>query len=69
MLAVKAKFDGKKVVLPKGIHAPQFKAGKVIVVFTEPPKDSKEKKQWMKAQESSFSKIWDNDEDAVYDNL
>lgn len=24
---------------------------------------------WAKAQESSFAKVWDNDEDAVYDEL
>jgi hypothetical protein len=28
-----------------------------------------ESRAWLKAQEESFAKAWDNDEDAVYDEL
>lgn len=67
MIAVKARFDGKKIVLPQEVHdAPP---GEVIVIFADSPDDRAEKKAWMKAQESAFAKAWDNDEDAVYDSL
>lgn len=28
-----------------------------------------EKYAWQSAQEQAFSKVWDNDEDAIYDDL
>jgi len=42
MLAVKARFDGKKVVLPQ---IPKHPAGAVIVVFTDQEAD-KEREDW-----------------------
>ena len=42
MLAVKARFDGKKVVLPE---VPRHPAGTVIVVFTDQDAD-KEREDW-----------------------
>ncbi len=67
MIAVKTSFDGKKIVLPKELrgHAP----GEVILIMENADDIGQEKKCWAQAQESSFAKVWDNDEDAVYDNL
>jgi hypothetical protein len=67
MLAVKAVFDGSKIVLPErlGNVAP----GEVIVIFEAPSNIDQETAEWMKLQEESFAKAWDNDEDSVYDAL
>jgi hypothetical protein len=66
MVAIRAKFDGEKIVLPDELRGcpPQ----EVIVVY-EATEASLEQVAWLKAQESSFSKAWDNDEDAVYDQV
>ena len=65
MLAIKARFDGKKIVLPTATrNAPP---GEVIVVFTEA--GERENKAWLKAQEAAFRRVWENDEDAIYDTL
>jgi hypothetical protein len=64
MVAVKARFDGEKIIVPKELRgAPP---GEVLVVF-EPARE--DDFAWLKAQEQSFAKVWDNDEDAVYDSL
>jgi hypothetical protein len=67
MLAVKARFDGRKVVLPR--RRPKASPGTVLVIFSEARDNSREKRAWLKAQEKTFAKVWDNDEDAVYDNM
>jgi len=68
MLAVKAIYDGKRVVLPEDVAA-QLPVGEVIVVFGTPHVASDEVADWRRAQESSFAGAWDNDADAVYDTL
>jgi hypothetical protein len=68
MLAIKARYDGKKVVLPDEISA-AIPPGEVIVVFGAARVTDDEIADWEKAQEASFAKAWDNDEDAVYDAL
>lgn len=67
MLAVKAHYDGKKVILPK--HIKVKAAADVLVIFSDP--DSKEDGAELlaKAQEAAFAKVWDNEEDAIYDSL
>ena len=67
MVAIKAHFDGKKVILPE-----EFRTGpprEVLVVFEEPAPEAAEQRLWLKAQESAFAKVWDNDEDSIYDSL
>lgn len=65
MLASKARFDGRKIILPRATrNAPP---GEVIVVFTEA--QERENKAWLKAQEAAFARVWDNEEDAIYDTL
>jgi hypothetical protein len=64
MVAIKAQFDGEKIVLPDELRGcpPQ----EVIVVY-EASEAELENDPWLKAQEASFARVWDNDEDAVYD--
>lgn len=67
MLAIKARFDGSKIVLPEELG--NITPGEVIVVFEAPLSIDHEKAEWMKIQEQSLAKAWDNDEDSVYDAL
>ena len=67
MLAIKAVYDGSKIVLPESLA--NVAPGEVIVVFDASKSDSQETAEWMKLQEESFAKAWDNDEDSVYDAL
>jgi hypothetical protein len=66
MIPIKATFDGEKIVLPDALRGlpPQ----EVIVIYESVPIDAEEQ-AWLKVQEASFAKAWDNDEDAVYDSL
>jgi hypothetical protein len=67
MVAIKAHFDGKKIVLPK-----EYRKGpprEVLVILEGSSPELSEKNLWLKAQEAAFTKVWDNDEDAVYDSL
>ena len=66
MFVVKAQFDGARIILPKNL--PDARPGEVIVIFDDAAK-SAEREAWMKAQEVAFARVWDNDEDAVYDSL
>lgn len=67
MLAIKARYDGRRIVLPS--RRPKVRPGAVLVLFSAPGGKDAERRAWLKAQERSFAKIWDNDEDAVYDRL
>ena len=66
MVAIKAKFDGEKIVIPDALRglAPQ----EVILIYGA-DENALEGQAWLKAQEESFAKAWDNDEDAVYDQI
>lgn len=66
MLAVKATFDGERIVLPDELRG--VPPGKVIVIF-EDAADAEDRALWLKAQEAAFDKAWDNPEDEVYDRL
>ena len=66
MLAMKAQFDGKRVLLPT---VPPVHECPVIVIFEEKNEGDRERAAWMATQESTLSKVWLNEEDAVYDNL
>jgi hypothetical protein len=41
----------------------------VIIIFEEATDSAKEKLSWIKAQEKTFAKAWNNTEDAAYDSL
>ena len=65
MLAIRGTYDGKI------IHFPEETKGippcNVIVLFEED--DTAEDAGWLKMQEQSFAKAWDDKEDSVYDKL
>jgi len=66
VLAVKATFDGERIVLPEEVRgAPP---GRVIVIF-EGAGDVEDRALWLKAQETALAKFWDNPEDEVYDHM
>ena len=67
MLAIKAVYDGNKIVLPERLD--NVAPGEVIVVFDASVIDTRETSEWVKLQEEAFAKAWDNDEDSVYDAL
>lgn len=67
MLAIKATFDGRKVILPDGMVGAT--PGDVVVLFGALDPDQQEGLLWMKLQEEAFAKVWDNDEDAIYDKM
>lgn len=67
MRAVKATFDGEKVILPDGLS--DIPAGEVIVVFHLDDDRGEDALDWLKAQEEAFARAWSDDEDSVYDAL
>jgi hypothetical protein len=67
MVAIKARFDGKKIVIPAQIRGGPPR--EVLLVFDDLPKSKTDSQLWLKAQEEAFAKVWDNPEDAVYDSL
>lgn len=66
MLAVKATFDGQRIILPENMRG--VSPGNVIVIF-EDVADAEDRGLWLKAQEYAFAKAWDNSEDEVYDRM
>ncbi len=68
MLAVKAMFDGERVVLPEQVRG--VRPGRVIVIFENAvgPEDE-DRELWLKAQQDAFTRAWDNPEDEVYDRM
>jgi TusA-related sulfurtransferase len=67
MRVIKAKFDGKTIKLPKQLK--QIAPGEVLIIFDSAPAANGDRSSWLKAQELAFAKVWDNDEDAIYDTL
>jgi hypothetical protein len=65
MVAIKTQFDGEKIILPRDLRGlpPQ----EVILIYQASETASDE--GWLKAQEASFAKAWDNDHDDDYDQL
>ena len=67
MHAVKAHFDGKTIKMPKDLSP--ARSAEVLVIFPDPPEEQADAQLWLDAQQTAFAKVWDNDEDAVYDSL
>ncbi len=65
MYAMKATFDGCKVVMPT---IPPVHKCSVIIIFEEKNADM-ERQDWQDIQNVSLSNVWLNEEDAVYDTL
>jgi hypothetical protein len=67
MKAIKAHYDGHVVVPEEPINLPVNTPVRVLVPETD---DSVEiTKGFASLSETSFSRIWDNDDDAAYDKL
>jgi len=66
MVAIKAQYDGHRVILPD--EMPGIAPGEVILIFEENG-NGVEASTWLKAQESAFAKAWNNEDDAEYDKL
>jgi TusA-related sulfurtransferase len=67
MQAIKTHFNGKTIKVPKELrNAPP---GEVLVIIQERRPEADDFVSWLKAQEMAFAKVWENDEDAVYDSL
>ncbi len=62
MKTIKAHFDGKRVILPDDIG--ETEPGEIILVF-----GALGELAWIQAQGQSLAKVWDNEEDGVYDSL
>ena len=68
MIAVRATFDGKQIVLPEGIDPPPI--GEVFVMFEDAElSDEQERAMWREASKEPLRKVWDNPHDAIYDDL
>ncbi|MHC5057727.1 MAG: hypothetical protein ACYTKD_23905 [Planctomycetota bacterium] len=67
MRAIKARFDGRKIILPDDARGEP--PGEVIVVFREGEGAAGEDALWLAAQERAFAQAWENEDDAVYDSL
>jgi hypothetical protein len=67
MVVIRAKYDGTRVIIPESARG--YPAGDVLVIFQNGESVQSEKQDWMIAGESALGRVWDNDEDAIYDNL
>ncbi len=67
MRAIKAHFDGKSIKLPK--QRKQLAPGEVLVIFNSAASTEEDRASWLKAQAAAFAKVWNNDEDSIYDTL
>ena len=67
MRAVKAKYDGRNIILPEDARGEP--PGEVIVVFQEGARAAGEDALWLAAQERALAEVWENEDDAVYDSL
>lgn len=65
MLAIRARYDGKEILVPK--NAQRIPPCDVIVLFEDDK--SGENGDWLKMQEQSLEKAWDDKEDAIYDQI
>ena len=65
MRAIKAHFDGKNVVVPPDVEG--LPPGEVLLIFNDSPTGADA--AWLRTQEQAFAKVWDNEEDAAYDQL
>jgi hypothetical protein len=68
LTTVPAHFDGTQIKLDVDIALkPQTRL--LVTILGEGASDEELTWSAMKISESSFSRVWDNEEDAVYDNL
>jgi len=66
MVAIKTTFDGERIVLPEALRG---RPPQEVIIVCETNESEATDSSWLKAQEQTFAKAWDNDEDAAYDSL
>jgi len=62
---VRVFYDGEKIILPKGFHHKQGQG--LLLFFTD--EDDREAWEATLISMPAMTETWDNEEDAVYDNL
>ncbi len=68
VIAVKAKFDGKNVILPEGFTPPS--ARQVLVVFDDEIDEWDTNDQdYLASAEQTLRKVWENPDDEVFNTL
>jgi hypothetical protein len=67
MKAIKAHYDGHAIVPEEPVNLPANTPVRVLV--PEADDAAVITKEFAQLSETSFSRIWDNDEDAAYDKL
>ncbi len=68
VIAVKAKFDGKNVILPEGFDPPS--ARQVLVVFDDEADEwDTTDREYLEAAEQALRKVWENPDDEVFNTL
>ena len=67
MIAVKAKFDGKQVILPQDF-TPPTQVGDVIVLF-EADDWNAEDSDYLRAAQDVLQKVWDNPDDEIFNSM
>ncbi|MCK4625130.1 MAG: hypothetical protein KAV00_07465 [Phycisphaerae bacterium] len=65
MRAIRTRYDGRKIRITRDIE--RLQPCDVIVLFEEDESDIDA--DWLKMQEKSLAKAWDDKEDAVYDQV
>ena len=67
MKAIKAHYDGRVVVPEEPVNLPANTPVRVLVPETDDSADIA--REFSKLSEASFSRVWDNEDDAAYDKL
>jgi len=67
MKAIKAHYDGRVIVPEEPVNLPANTPVRVLVPETDDSADIT--KAFSKLSEASFSRVWDNEDDAAYDKL
>jgi len=65
MLAIQAQYDGQNIRIPEKWK--KLPPGDVIIVFEE--QRSGADRAWLQVQEEALATAWDDEEDAVYDQV
>ena len=67
MKAIKAHYDGHVIVPEEPVNLPANTPVRVLVPESDDSADIT--REFSKLSEASFSRVWDNEDDAVYDKL
>ncbi len=69
LVTVPAHYDGKQIQLDAEVELNPGARLLVTILNDEALDEETLVKNAMKLSEASFARVWDNDEDAIYDNL